>query len=182
MLSEQVKGQVSSNRRQSGNSSRRRRLARKPQKRMRTKPRGKVWSRNRRKKFFGGHRHQPLLALVGIVFPAESDLAVGKVHDPVIGDGDAMRVAGQIMEDMFGPAEGPLGVDHPILTEQRPQESMEGLLLRRALCRLPGNSSCPSRKARLRPATNLPRKTRLRTFTGRKKRIARVDPALVIGR
>ncbi len=35
--------------RQSGKSSRRRRLARNPQKRMRTKPRGKVWSRKRRK-------------------------------------------------------------------------------------------------------------------------------------
>ena len=80
-------------------------------------------------KLLGGDRHQPLLALVRIVFPAEGDLAVGKVHDPVVGDGDAMGVAGQIVEDMFGSSEGPLGVDHPVLTEQRPQESMEGLLL-----------------------------------------------------
>ena len=66
--------------------------------------------------FLGGHRHQPLLA-VGIVFPAEGDLAFGKVHDPVVGNSDAMGIAGQVMEDMFGPTEGPFGVDHPILTE-----------------------------------------------------------------
>jgi len=59
-------------------------------------------------KFLTGHRHQPLLALVGIVFPAESDLAIGKVHDPVVGDGDPMRIAGQVMEDMFGTSEGSL--------------------------------------------------------------------------
>ena len=79
-------------------------------------------------KFLGGHSHQPFLVLVGIVFPAESDLAVGKVHDPVVGDGDAMRVAGQVMQDVFGPAEWSFGVDHPVLTEQGPQKSMEGFL------------------------------------------------------
>src|SRR5439155_3686348 len=35
---------------------------------------------------------------------------------------------------------------------------------------------------RFRPARNLPRKTRLRTFTGKKTRIAWADPATVIGR
>ena len=59
-------------------------------------------------KFVGGHRHQPSLALVGIVSLAESDLAIGKVHDPVVGNGDAMRVAGQVVEDMFGPPNGRL--------------------------------------------------------------------------
>ena len=44
-----VKEEASSNCRPSGKSSRRRRFARKPQKRMRTKPRGRVWSRNRRR-------------------------------------------------------------------------------------------------------------------------------------
>ena len=79
-----------------------------------------------------------------IVFPAEGDLAVGEVHDPVVGDGDAMRVAGQVLENMFGSAEGPLGVDHPVLTEQRAKESMEGFACCRAALRLPGNSSLPS--------------------------------------
>ena len=68
-------------------------------------------------KLLGGHGHQPLLAFVGIVFPAESDLAIGKVHDPVVGNGDAMRVAGQIVEDMFGSSEWPFGVDHPVVAK-----------------------------------------------------------------
>ena len=72
-------------------------------------------------KLLGGNSHQPLLALVRVVLPAESDLAVGKVHDPVVGDCDAMRVAGQVMQDMFGSAERSFGVDHPVLTEQGPQ-------------------------------------------------------------
>ena len=80
-------------------------------------------------KLLGGHSHQPLLAFVRIVLPAESDVAIGKVHDPVVGNGDAMGVAGQVMENMFGPAEGPFGLDHPILTEQRPKKSMEGFPL-----------------------------------------------------
>src|SRR5215471_17293135 len=78
--------------------------------------------------FLASYSHQPLLALVGIVFPSEGDLTVGEVYDPVVGDGDAMCIARQVMEDMFRPSEGSLGVDHPVLTEQRAQKSMESFL------------------------------------------------------
>ena len=78
---------------QTGSNWPRRRLARKPQNRIRTKPRGSVWSRKRRRNSSCGDRHHALLTLVGIVFPAEGDLAIGKVDDPVVGDGDAMSVA-----------------------------------------------------------------------------------------
>jgi len=50
-------------------------------------------------KLLGGYGHQPLLVPVRVIFPAEGDLAVGNVDDPVVGDRDAMRVAGQIVED-----------------------------------------------------------------------------------
>jgi hypothetical protein len=33
----------------------------------------------------------------------------------MVGDGDAMGVAGQVVENMFGAAEGWLGVDDPVL-------------------------------------------------------------------
>jgi hypothetical protein len=62
---------------------------------------------------FGGHRYQPLLILVSVILPAESDLAVVKVHDPVVGNGDAVRVAGQIVKDMFRPSERSFGIDKP---------------------------------------------------------------------
>ena len=33
----------------------------------------------------------------------------------MVGDRDAMGVAGQIVENVFGAAEGRLGIDHPVL-------------------------------------------------------------------
>ncbi len=38
-----------------------------------------------------------------------------------------MGMAGQILQDMFGPAERGLGVDHPILLKQRTQKRPERL-------------------------------------------------------
>jgi hypothetical protein len=76
----------------------------------------------------GGDGHQPLLVFVCIILPPEGDFAVGKVYDPVIGNGDAMRVAGQVMENMFRAAEWPFCVHHPIFTEQRPQKGVKRFL------------------------------------------------------
>src|ERR1022692_3386041 len=42
-------------------------------------------------KLVGGDGHLALLAAVGIVFPAEGDLAVGNIQNPMIGDGDAVK-------------------------------------------------------------------------------------------
>ncbi len=52
-------------------------------------------------KLLGGDGHKPLLAFVGIIFPAKGDLAIGNVNDPVVGDSDAMCVSGQIVEDVL---------------------------------------------------------------------------------
>ena len=76
-------------------------------------------------KLLGGHRHQPLLVLVGIIFPSEGDLALGDVDDPVIGDRDAVRVSGQILEDVLRPSEWSFGVNDPVIAIQRPKESVE---------------------------------------------------------
>ena len=35
----------------------------------------------------------------------------------MVGDGDAMGVTGQIVENMLGAAKGRLGVDYPVLPE-----------------------------------------------------------------
>jgi hypothetical protein len=68
-------------------------------------------------KFLGSYGHQPLLTLVGIIFPSEGNLAIGNVYDPVIGDRDAMRIAGQVVEDMFGSSEWPFSVDNPVVAK-----------------------------------------------------------------
>ena len=39
-------------------------------------------------------------------------------YEAVVGDGNAMGVTGEIAEHMMGTAEGWLGVDDPVLTEQ----------------------------------------------------------------
>ena len=62
---------------------------------------------------------------MGIVFPAERDLAVLEGDQAMIGDGNAMGVTGQVVQDVFGSAEGWLGVDDPILTKQGAQQSTE---------------------------------------------------------
>ena len=77
---------------------------------------------------FGGDRHLALLAAVSVVLPAEGDLAVGNGDETVIGDGDAMGIAGQVVQHMLRPSEGAFRVDHPVLAKERPEESMKGFL------------------------------------------------------
>ena len=55
-----------------------------------------------------GNGHDLLLAAVSIVSPAECDATVLKGHETMVGDGDAMGVAGQVVGDMFGTANGGL--------------------------------------------------------------------------
>jgi hypothetical protein len=74
-------------------------------------------------------RHHSLLITVGIILPTESNLVILESHEAVIGDGHAMSVTGEIAEHMMGTAEGGLGVDDPVLTEQGAQEGAESLFV-----------------------------------------------------
>ena len=53
-----------------------------------------------------GERHRPLLVVMGVVLPAECDVGVSKIDQPVVGDRNPMRVPGQIVQNVFGTAEG----------------------------------------------------------------------------
>jgi len=77
--------------------------------------------------FIGRYRHFSFAVAVGIVLPAESDLIALHRDEPVIGDGHAMRVAGQVVEHMLGSAERFLGIYHPIVTKQRTQQHAKDL-------------------------------------------------------
>lgn len=48
----------------------------------------------------------------------------------MVGDGNAMGVAGQIMKDVFWSAEGWFGIDDPVLLEQSAQKHSEVFFLR----------------------------------------------------
>jgi hypothetical protein len=62
---------------------------------------------------------------MGIVSPAEGDAIVFKGNEPVVGDGYSMGIAGQVVEDMLGAAEGWLGIDDPVLLAKLPEEVAE---------------------------------------------------------
>jgi len=74
-------------------------------------------------------RHHSLAISVGIISPAEGDLVVGEGDQAMVGDGDAMSVAGEIAEDMMRTPERGFGIDDPVLTEQGAQESPESFLV-----------------------------------------------------
>ena len=79
-----------------------------------------------------------------------------------------MGVAGQVVKDVFGSAKGRLGIDDPVLLKERAQKGREGLFVveRKALA---VERELVVAKSVSSAATNLPRKTRLRTWTGSKK-------------
>jgi hypothetical protein len=52
-------------------------------------------------------------SLATVVLVAKGDGLVIDGHEPMVRDGDAVSVAGQILEHMFGRFEGGLGIDHP---------------------------------------------------------------------
>jgi hypothetical protein len=56
-----------------------------------------------------GEGHRPVLIIVCIILPAEGNLVVLEGQEAVVGDGNAMGVAGEIAEHMMGAAEGWLG-------------------------------------------------------------------------
>jgi hypothetical protein len=59
--------------------------------------------------------HDFVLAAMSIVSPAEGDAIVSDGHESMVRDSNAMSVAGQIVENVFGAAERRLVIDHPVL-------------------------------------------------------------------
>jgi hypothetical protein len=51
----------------------------------------------------------------------------------MVGDGDAVRIAGEIVQNMFRTSEGWLDVDHPVFAEEESQERVESAGLSKAL-------------------------------------------------
>jgi len=81
------------------------------------------------KELLATEHHRSLLSVPGVVLPPKGYLALRHVDNPVVGNGNAMGVSGQVMKNVFGPSEGGFGIDHPVVTEKRSKERAEGLLL-----------------------------------------------------
>ena len=66
---------------------------------------------------FVRQRHRSTLAAVGVVFPEERHVGVREIDEPVMGDRHAMCVPGQVMQNVVGTTEGPLGIHHPVFAK-----------------------------------------------------------------
>jgi hypothetical protein len=51
----------------------------------------------------------------------------------MVGDGDAVRIAGEIVQNMLGTAEGWLGIDDPVLVEELSEELAKATWLSKTL-------------------------------------------------
>src|SRR5271157_4619983 len=58
-------------------------------------------------------------AALAIVLPAETDMGLVEIDQAAVGDGDAMRVAREIGQDLLGAGEGFFGIDDPFGLAQR---------------------------------------------------------------
>ena len=115
-----------------------------------------------------GESHLAALTVMSIVLPAEGDVSVIHRQQPVIGDGHAVRVAGQILQDVFRSSERCLGVDDPVLPEESAEERRECFFVCQ-LAALPVEGELVPAKRPFQTGDDFPRKTRLSTLTGRKK-------------
>jgi len=84
-------------------------------------------------KLICGDRHDLLLTAPCVVFPAKRDSIILESHQSMVGDGDAVRIAGEIVQNMFRTSEGWLGVDHPVFAEEESQERVESAGLSKTL-------------------------------------------------
>lgn len=70
---------------------------------------------------------------VAVVLPLEGDVSVLDVEQAVVGDGDAVSVPSDVIENLLGTCEGRFRVDHPFLLPQRVEIPVEGLPLAQGL-------------------------------------------------
>jgi hypothetical protein len=76
--------------------------------------------------FVGADCQGPHLAAVTVVLPPKRDRAVCDVDDPMVGDGDAVRVPGEVLQDVRGAAERRFGVHDPSLAKEGPEKRSKG--------------------------------------------------------
>ena len=128
------------------------RLARKPKCRIRVEPVRRDVQHQAPQELHGLERQGAQAVAALVILVAEGHLAVLQGHEPVVGDGDAVGIAGQVLEHMLGVLEGLFGVDDPLLVAQGGEEPLPG----RGLGEFPTaprqGQSGPARRSAARPA------------------------------
>src|SRR5437764_12915235 len=68
-----------------------------------------------------GRQSHGLLLVVAVVLPTESHMPRIDIQETIIGDGDAVGVATNIVEHLLRTSKGPLRIDHPFFALHRSQ-------------------------------------------------------------
>ena len=89
-----------------------------------------------------GQAHDALPVVMRGVSPAEADLAVSEGDQPAVGDADAMGIRAEVAQGMFRSAEGPLGVDDPVVAEQDSEPGGEAAWFSRVMQGGRGTRAC----------------------------------------
>jgi hypothetical protein len=76
-----------------------------------------------------------LIALLSIAV-GKADLPITAIDDAVLGNGDTMRVAPEILKNVFRAFQGPLGVDNPVLRVEAIEQLGEARFGTQVGCRL----------------------------------------------
>jgi hypothetical protein len=129
--------------------------------------------------FVDGQSHESLLVAVSRVSPSEGDVALGESHQPAVGDGDAMSIGAEIAQDVFGTAEGWLGVDDPVVVEQPAQPCVEGSRLGERQ-EVSEELEFPSMERVAKSSDELAAEYMAEYADGQKKGVSRGDPSGVI--
>ena len=69
--------------------------------------------------------HDAAAVVMPGVSPAKAHLSAVEAEQSSVGDGDAVGVASQVLQHVFGAAEGRLGVDHPLLVAQAGEQGVK---------------------------------------------------------
>lgn len=75
--------------------------------------------------FIRGQGHDLALVAVPAVAEGKGDDSIFNVEDAVVGNGDAVGIAAEVVKDFFGSAERRLGVDDPRLLTKLGDEMIE---------------------------------------------------------
>jgi hypothetical protein len=77
----------------------------------------------------GRKRHGFLLALVTVILVSKMDMAGFDVQQSIVRDSDAVSIAADVIQDLFGSSEGRLGIDDPFRLLYRGQVTSELVLI-----------------------------------------------------
>lgn len=115
-----------------------------------------------------------------VFLPSKRDFAIGYVQQPVVRDRDTVRIARQVVQYMLRSNERRLGVDYPVLTEQRSEKGAKCPLGSDGL-ESSGKLKLPTAERPFQTGHELPAKHLAENLDGQEQ-IAWMDPPLVIGR